>query len=178
MSQFLEHRHYFDDIQHGSLHYTSPANEWSESLPIGNGRLGTMVYGGTTKEFFHLNENSVWYGGPQDRISKDAFKNLDRSRQLIRIGDHANAAKLVEQAFFATPHSQRHYEPLRALTLELGHDPAEVKNYWRGLDLAAATVTTGYEHLRVRYKRKAFASYPDDVLVVQLEASKSTEFTI
>ncbi|KAG4025359.1 hypothetical protein MFRU_060g00350 [Monilinia fructicola] len=161
-----------------TLHYKSPANEWSESLPIGNGRLGAMVYGGTKKEILQLNENSVWYGGPQDRTPKDAFKNLARLRHLIRIGDHAEAEKLVERALFATPHSQRHYEPLGTLTLDLGHDLAEVKNYWRGLNLSASTITTEYEHLGVRYKRKAFASYPDDVLVIQLEASECTEFTV
>lgn len=161
-----------------TLHYKSPANEWSESLPVGNGRLGAMIYGGTKKEILQLNENSVWYGGPQDRTPKDAFKNLARLRHLIRIGDHAEAEKLVERALFATPHSQRHYEPLGTLTLDLGHDLAEVKNYWRGLNLAASTITTEYEHLGVRYKRKAFASYPDDVLVIQLEASECTEFTV
>ncbi|KAI9640112.1 hypothetical protein NHQ30_011514 [Ciborinia camelliae] len=161
-----------------TLHYTSPAKEWSESLPIGNGRLGAMVYGGTTKETLQLNENSVWYGGPQDRTPKDAFKNLDRLRHFIRIGDHAEAEKLVEQAFFATPHSQRHYEPLGTLTLDFGHDSSDVKNYWRGLDLSEATVTTEYECLGVRYKRRAFASYPDDVLIIQLEASEKSEFTV
>ncbi|ESZ95793.1 alpha-fucosidase A [Sclerotinia borealis F-4128] len=125
-----------------------------------------------------MNENSVWYGGPQDRTPKDAFKNLERLRHFIRRGDHAEAEKLVEQAFFATPHSQRHYEPLGTLTLELKHDPAEVKNYWRGLDLSAATVTTKYEYLGIKYKRRAFASYPDDVLVIQWEALEKTEFTL
>ncbi|TGO13876.1 hypothetical protein BTUL_0062g00500 [Botrytis tulipae] len=161
-----------------TLHYTSPAKEWSESLPVGNGRLGAMVYGGTSRETLQLNENSIWYGGPQDRTPKDAFKNLDRLRHFIRIGDHAEAEKLVEQAFFATPHSQRHYEPLGTLTLDLGHDPAKVSNYWRGLELSTANVTTEYEHLGVRYKRTVFASYPDDVLVVQLESSEKAEFTI
>jgi Glycosyl hydrolase family 65, N-terminal domain len=67
-----------------------------------------MVYGRTATELLQLNENSVWYGGPQDRTPKDALKNLPRLRSLIRAGNHAGAEDLIRKAFFATPHSQRH----------------------------------------------------------------------
>jgi hypothetical protein len=165
------------DLQ-DTLHYTKPASEWAESLPIGNGRLGAMVYGKTSSEILQLNENSIVYGGPQDRTPKDARKNLGRLRDFIRSGAHAEAEKLVERAFFATPHSGRHYEPLGTLTLNIGHDEAEVKNYWRGLDLGKATVTSEYEHRGATFKRTAFANYPDDVLVMQWEASEKTEVTL
>ena len=127
-----------------TLHFKAPASEWSQSLPIGNGRLGAMVYGRTTTELLQLNENSVWYGGPQDRTPRDALKNLPRLRSLIRAGNHAEAETLVQKAFFAIPHSHRHYEPLGTLTLEFGHEEANVQNYRRALDLATAVTSVRY----------------------------------
>ncbi|PQE14018.1 Alpha-L-fucosidase protein [Rutstroemia sp. NJR-2017a BBW] len=165
------------DLQ-DTLHYTKPASEWAESLPIGNGRLGAMVYGKTSSDILQLNENSIVYGGPQNRTPKDARKNLGRLRDFIRSGSHAEAEKLVNQAFFATPHSQRNYEPLGTLTLDIGHDEAEVTNYWRGLDLGKATVTSEYEYRGATFKRTVFASYPDGVLVMQWEASEKSEVTL
>lgn len=137
-----------------------------------------MVYGRTCTELLQLNENSVWYGGPQDRTPGDALKNLPRLRELIRTNQHAEAEKLVKRAFFATPHSQRHYEPLGTLTLELGHEQKDVTNYRRVLDLETAVTSVQYDHSGVHYSRKVFASQPDNVLVIQLESSEKTEFTI
>lgn len=137
-----------------------------------------MVYGRTTTELLQLNENSVWYGGPLDRTPRDALKNLPRLRELIRSEQHSEAEDLIRKAFFATPHSQRHYEPLGTLTVELGHDDSEVKNYTRTLDLDLAITTVRYEYRGVEYTRDAFASEPDGVLAIQLGASEPTEFTI
>lgn len=160
------------------IHYEAPASEWSESLPIGNGRLGAMVYGRTTTELLQLNENSVWYGGPQDRTPRDALKNLPRLRDLIRSGAHTEAEKLVRQAFFATPHSQRHYEPLGTATIEFGHEEQSVQNYVRTLDLEKAVTHVQYEYLGGKYSREVFASYPDNVLIMRIEASEKMEFTV
>ncbi|KAG4431025.1 hypothetical protein IFR05_013483 [Cadophora sp. M221] len=153
------------------LHYATPALEWSQALPIGNGRLGAMVYSRTTTELLQLNENSVWYGGPQDRTPRDALKNLPRLRELIRSEQHQQAEDLVRKAFFATPHSQRHYEPLGTFTLEFGHDEDVVTNYRRELDLETAISSVEYEYCGVGFKREVFASQPDDVLVLRLESS-------
>lgn len=161
-----------------TLYYPIPAAEWSEALPIGNGRLGAMVYGRTDTELLQLNENSLWYGGPQDRTPRDALKNLPRLRELIRAESHAEAEKLVKHAFFATPQSQRHYEPLGALTLEFGHVEADVKNYSRVLDLETAVTTTQYDYNGIHYSRKVFASEPDGVIIIQGEASEKTDVTI
>jgi hypothetical protein len=161
-----------------TLHFKAPASEWSQSLPIGNGRLGAMVYGRTTTELLQLNENSVWYGGPEDRTPCDALKNLPRLRSLIRAGDRAEAEKLVRKTFFAIPHSQRHYEPLGTLTLEFGHEEANVQNYRRSLDLATAVTSVRYEYCGVKHLREALASYLDNVLIIQIESSEETEFTL
>jgi len=131
-----------------------------------------MVYGRTTTELLQLNENSIWYGGPQDRTPRDALKNLPRLRQFIRDGDHLGAERLVRRAFFATPHSQRNYEPLGTLMLEFGHEEKDVKGYRRGLDLGSAVASVKYECCGVKYSQEIFASYPDNVLVIKLEASE------
>ena len=161
-----------------TLYYKAPATEWLEALPIGNGRLGAMVYGRTGTELLQLNENSVWYGGPQGRTPRDALKNLSRLRELIRADQHAEAEKLVQRAFFATPQSQRHYEPLGSVTLEFGHDEQGVKDYCRSLDLEIAVSRVRYTHNGIKYSRTVFASQPDNVLVIQLEASEETEVTM
>lgn len=160
------------------LEYDKPAEEWCQSLPIGNGRLGAMVYGRTGVELLQLNEDSVWYGGPQERTPSNALEHLPRLRQLIRNGDHVEAEKLMRLAFFATPHSQRHYEPLGNLTLDFGHEEREVTGYRRWLDLDTAITNVRYQHGGVDYSRQVFASYPDNVLVIQLESSELSETTI
>ena len=100
------------NMEHLRLHYTSPACGWSSSLPVGNGRLGAVVYGRTTTELLQLNEDSVWYGGPQDRTPKNAHLHLPRLRQLIHDHDHEAAEAIVRDQFFTSPASMRHYEPL------------------------------------------------------------------
>jgi len=160
------------------LWYTTPAAEFAEALPIGNGRLGAMVYGRTDTELLQLNENSVWYGGPISRTPKDALRNLPLLRQLIRTGNHAEAEKLVRLAFFATPQSQRHYEPLGSALLEFGHGTSKVTNYRRSLDLHAASVKTEYDYDGIHYTRDIIASQPDNVLAMRITASETSRFVV
>ncbi|KAF4808304.1 Alpha-L-fucosidase 2 [Colletotrichum siamense] len=160
------------------LHYASPASEWSEALPIGNGRLGAMVHGRTQTELLQLNEDSVWYGGPQDRTPKDALRHLPKLRQLIRDEKHAEAESLVREAFFATPASMRHYEPLGTCTLEFGHAVEDVTDYRRYLCLKTAQTTVEYRCRGVSYRRDAIASFPDNVLAFRVVASEATRFVI
>jgi hypothetical protein len=134
--------------------------------------LGAIVYGRTTTELLQLNEDSVWYGDPQDRTPRDALKNLGRLWHLIRNGDNLGAEKLVRQSYFATPHSQRHYELLGSLTLEFDHKETDVKNYERVLDLETAVTRVRYEHHGTQFSRRVFASHPDNVVVVQLDFSR------
>ncbi|KFY97066.1 hypothetical protein V498_02292 [Pseudogymnoascus sp. VKM F-4517 (FW-2822)] len=159
------------------LWYNTPAKEWSESLPIGNGRLGAVVYGRTSTELLQLNEDSVWYGGPLDRTPKDAFLHLPQLRRLIRCGNHVEAEKLVRLAFFATPHSQRHYEPLGSATIEFGHEAPDVRNYKRSLDLESSVVKVEYEHHGTQYVRETIASKPDNVIAIRIITSEPVTFT-
>ncbi|KAJ5941221.1 hypothetical protein N7516_001389 [Penicillium verrucosum] len=160
------------------LWYQQPAEDWNSALPVGNGRLGVMVYGRTDTEMLQLNEDSVWYGGPQDRNPQDALGYLPRLREAIRAENHVEAEKIAKLAFFANPISQRNYEPLGNLFLDLGHDPSQVTSYRRSLDLASATAHVSYEYQGVHFEREVLASYPDDVLAIRLRSSSKAEFVV
>ncbi|OIW33045.1 alpha-L-fucosidase [Coniochaeta ligniaria NRRL 30616] len=173
--------------QHLHLHYTSPAPEWSHALPVGNGRLGAMVYGRPGTELLQLNEDSVWYGGPQDRTPRDAAKYLPLLRQLIRQGKHDEAEELVRRAFFSTPHSMRHYEPLGKVELEFGHGSGSsaenVEGYQRWLDLEKATTSVVYHYekskgMAVNVRRDVISSYPDQTILVRVAASEKIQFVV
>lgn len=167
-----------DNTQHLRLHYKTPAAEWSSALPIGNGRLGAVVYGRTSTEMFQLNEDSVWYGGPQERTPQDAHRHLPLLQQLIREENHEAVHALVREAFFAAPASMRHYEPLGNCTLEFNHQEDNVTDYSRHLDLSSSQATVEYRHKGVSYRRDVIASKPDDVLAVRISASAPTRFVI
>ncbi|KAL6410931.1 alpha-l-fucosidase [Ilyonectria robusta] len=164
--------------QHLHLHYSTPASQWSESLPVGNGRLGAVVYGRTDTELMQLNEDSVWYGGPLDRTPKDAYRMLPELRQLIRDEKPSEAEAIVKQAFFASPASMRHYEPLGSCTLEFGHEMSDVTEYRRHLDLATSQTVVEYKHHGVSYRRHIIASFPDHVLLLRFTSSEPTQFVI
>lgn len=188
-----------DGSAHLHLHYTKPATEWSEALPVGNGRLGAMIHGRTTKELLQLNEDSVWYGGPQDRTPRDALRHLPLLRQLIREGRHGEAEELVQTFFFAAPASMRHYEPLGTCTIDFQHGDliddgvsegqAGVTGYRRWLDLSQSVCETNYTFLQserpdggagepVTVRRQVIASFPDQVLLVRITASSQIKFTV
>ncbi|KAJ5588863.1 Alpha-L-fucosidase [Penicillium hordei] len=160
------------------LWYQQPSEDWNSALPVGNGRLGAMVYGRTDTEMLQLNEDSVWYGGPQDRNPRDALEYLPRLREAIRAENHVEAEKIAKLAFFANPISQRNYEPLGNLFLDLGHDPRQVTSYRRSLDLTIATSHVSYEYQGVRFEREVLATYPDDVLAIRLRSSSKAEFVV
>lgn len=160
------------------LWYRRPASNWDEALPVGNGRLGAMVHGRTDAELLQLNEDSVWYGGPQKRTPTDAFRHLPRLRELIRKGDHLEAEKLVRRAFFAHPISQRHYEPLGTLFMEFGHNWEGVTGYRRCLDLENGITRVQYKHQGVTFEREVLASHPDAVIAIRVRASHPSEFVV
>ncbi|KAJ5293944.1 hypothetical protein PENANT_c009G04095 [Penicillium antarcticum] len=160
------------------LWYERPASDWNSALPVGNGRLGAMVYGRTNTEMLQLNEDSVWYGGPQDRNPRDALEYLPDLRGAIRAGNHVEAEKIAKLAFFANPISQRNYEPLGNLFLDFGHDPEQVTNYRRSLGLDSSISYVSYYYQSVRHQREIFASFPDDVLAIQVRSSVKSEFVV
>ena len=155
--------------QQHKLWYNKPASHWLEALPIGNSHLGAMVYGGTDVEEIQLNEETFWSGSPHDNNSKKSLAVLPEVRRLIFEGKEGDAARLIDQNFIPGPHGMR-FLPLGSLKLNLGHK--DVSNYRRELNLGNALTTTSYICNGVKYERTVFASQADNVIIVQLKASK------
>ena len=152
--------------------YSKPASHWLEALPVGNSHLGAMVYGGTDVEEIQLNEETFWSGQPHNNNSKKSLTVLSEVRSLIFQGKEGEASKLIDQNFIPGPHGMR-FLPLGSLRLSLGHK--DVSNYQRALNLGDATATTSYSYEGVKYERTVFASQADNVIIVQLKASKKGE---
>ena len=152
--------------------YAKPASHWLEALPVGNSHLGAMVYGGTDVEEIQLNEETFWSGQPHNNNPKEALTYLPEVRSLIFQGKEGEAAKLLDKYFVPGPHGMR-FLPLGSLKLSLGHK--DVQKYERALNLGDATATTSYIYKGVKYERTVFASQADNVIIVQLKASKKGE---
>ena len=155
--------------QQHKLWYNKPAAHWLEALPVGNSHLGAMVYGGTDVEEIQLNEETFWSGSPHDNNSKESLAALPEVRRLIFEGKEYEASKLIDRHFVKGPHGMR-FLPLGSIKLKLEHQ--DVSNYRRELNLGNAIATTSYTCDGVRYERTVFASQADNVIIVQLKASK------
>jgi len=155
-----------------TIYFNTPAGDWNEALPLGNGRLGAMVYGTPYTECIRLNEDSVWYGGPQDRNNKSAKENLPKIRELIFEGRIKEAQDLCALALSGTPENQRHYEPLGNLYLLFDGRDTEITDYCRWLDIEKAVATTSYKKEEVTYTRQYITSCPKGVMAVRLSADK------
>jgi len=157
--------------QADTLWYAQPAKAWTEALPLGNGRLGAMVFGGAPKEHLQLNEESLWAGEPADAYPEDFQNNLAEVRRLV-LDDKAKAASdLGKRTLTQSPTSFRSYQPLADLWIEVGHGP-EAADYRRELALNTGLSATTYVENGVVYRREFFISAVDDVLVVRLSASQ------
>ena len=160
------------------LWYDQPAKIWLEALPIGNGRLGGMVYGGTQVDEIQLNEDSFWSGGPHNNNSTTSAKYLEQVRNLIFSGKEQDAENLINQQFVKGPHGMK-YLTLGSLKLtHSGIKTASVKNYQRELDLRTALSTVTFDHNGHHYRRTTFASMPDSIIVMRLEADTLSTFTM
>lgn len=149
------------------LWYREPAAQWDEALPVGNGRLGAMVFGGVELERLQLNEETVWAGGPRDANNPAALKALPDVRRLLFEGKELEATKLAERTMLGIPPHVESYQPLGDLWIEMA-DIEEVSGYRRWLDLRSATAVTEFTHRGARLRREVFASAPDNVLAVRL----------
>lgn len=161
--------------QYGQKHrlwYKKPATSWNEALPIGNGRLGGMVYGKVENEHIQLNEDSIWYGDPIDRNNPDALKNLPVIRRLLSEGRIKEAERLASMALSGIPESQRPYQTMGDLFLRFDVDESGTQNYMRVLDLENAAVTVSFMSAGVNYTRRYFSSAADQVMVVRICADK------
>ena len=154
------------------LFYLNEAGSWNEALPIGNGFLGGMVFGGVKKEKIALNEDSLWSGERKNRHNPDALKYLPKIRELLFEGKISEAEKLAEVALFSPNPNPAHYEPLGNLEIKFTYPNTKVVNYQRKLDLETAIASVFYEIDSVSYKREIFTTAVDQVLVIHLTADK------
>ena len=162
------------------LFYDRPANPeiWEEALPIGNGFLAAMVYGGVDNDRIALNQESVWYGGFRDRINPDAKASLEQVRSSIFKGNLETAEEIAYTSLFGTPMSQGHYEPLGDLNLvfsekiphhsQLGVEQLEYHSYKRMLSLRESVLTCSYTTQHGTYQREMFISNPDGIMCIRL----------
>ena len=166
--------------QQHKLWYSQPARHWLEALPVGNSHLGAMVYGKTDTEEIQLNEETFWSGSPHDNNSPEAKAHLQEVRDPIFAGKEESAHALIDKYFIKGPHGQK-YLPLGDLRLAFDYQGQSAPtDYRRELSLADALATTSYEVDGVRYKRTVFASQADNVIIIQVTASKrkALNFTV
>ena len=159
-----------------AIWFRSPAREWLEALPIGNGLLGAMVFGGVDVERVQVNEKTLWSGCPLELESPDAWRYVEEARRLIFEGRYCEAEELVRRRVMVRPprgsgDTSHSYQMLCDVLLELG-EPGRVSWYRRVLDLREAVVRVEYEGGGSLHRREAFASLADKVLVLRLASSR------
>lgn len=153
------------------LWYDKPADRWEEALPLGNGRLGAMIYGSVPTEIIQLNEDTFWAGGPHNNLNLAARAALPEIRRLLNEGQHAEASKLAERSISSQGAHGMPYQSAGELRIQLpGHE--NYRNYYRELDLSAAIALTRYTVGEVQYTREVFSSFVDQVVVIRLRANK------
>lgn len=160
------------------LWYRQPAKEWEEALPIGNGRMGAMIFGDISNERIQLNEESMWYGGLMNRLNPDMKSNLLQIRSLLREGQVRRAEELMSVAMAGCPNSMHPYQTLGDLYIYFdGIDRAE--SYERALDLDRALATVSFSDGETIWRREIMASKPADCVVIKLwtEGSGKINFT-
>jgi alpha-L-fucosidase 2 len=151
--------------------FQQPAAQWADALPVGNGRLGGMIFGGHTQERIALNEDTLWSGSPRDWNNPGAKAHLPVVRDLILKQQDYKGADL-ECRYMQGPYNQA-YQPLGDLLIDFDH-ATEVSNYRRELDLDRAVAMVSYEVSGITYRREVFASTPAQVVVVRLSCSNAT----
>jgi alpha-L-fucosidase 2 len=154
------------------LWYDKPANGWTEALPVGNGRLAAMIYGGSKSDTIQFNEETLWSGQPHDYANPGAHEYFGKLRELLWAGKQDEAHNLGNEHFMSQPFGQLCYQPFGNIILDFpGHENAV--NYQRKLDLEDALSTVSYEVDGVKFKRETFSSAPDQAIVIRLESSKT-----
>lgn len=154
-----------------AMWYDSPGEDWESGLPLGNGRLGAMVFGGVAHDQVLLNEKTVWAGGPAPKMPPDTVQRLEQLRQMLFDGEYARAERYCQEEFMVDDTVEARYQPLGSLRMDFDL-PGEARNYRRELDIGRALATVTFELDGVVHRREAFVSPVDDVIVVRLNAGR------
>jgi alpha-L-fucosidase 2 len=154
------------------LWYNKPANRWVEALPVGNGRLGAMVFGDPMNEVIQLNENTVWAGQPNRNDNPNALEALPEVRKLIFEGKYKEAQDLVNQKIISKTSHGMSYQTVGNLKLNFpGHD--NYSDYYRELDIENAVASSRYSLNGVNYTTEVFSSFPDQVIIARISANRA-----
>jgi alpha-L-fucosidase 2 len=154
-----------------TLWYDSPADEWTDALPVGNGRIGAMVFGGIENETIQFNEETLWSGQPHDYANVGSYRYLEDLRRLLYEGKQAEAHELGNRNFMSQPLGQLSYLPFGNIVL-LFPAHGEAREYRRMLDLENAVTSVQYESDGVLFRREVIATVPGQALVIRLESSE------
>ena len=152
------------------LWYQSPASTWAEALPIGNGRIAAMCYGGTTTERFQINEESLWAGSQINPHAENYYENLQKIQKMVFAGEYAKAHDFGVENLTAIPTSFRSYEPFADLLVEFA-DQGAVSDYKRELDLSTGINRVSYSTADGNIIRESFVSAVDDILCIRFLSS-------
>ncbi|MBL8994077.1 MAG: glycoside hydrolase family 95 protein, partial [Spirochaetia bacterium] len=155
------------------LWYDRPASNWNEALPLGNGRLGAMVFGGAANERIQLNEDTLWSGGPTQGNNPEAKKILPKVREAVFSGRYAEATELIKG--MQGPYTEA-YMPMADLRIEFPGQQ-NISSYKRELDLRNAVSKVSYECGGAVFRREVIASHPDNLIAIHLSGSKPGSLT-
>lgn len=159
------------------LKYNAPAEDFNSALPVGNGRIGGMIFGGAANEVIKLNEDSFWSGGLRHRVNPDAQEGLAEVRKLIAEGNIPEAEKIAFEKLQGVIPDMRHYMPLGDLFINMELD-GKVRNYSRTLELASAVADVSFTVNDVEYSRSVFVSAPDETMIVHISASEPGKISL
>ncbi len=164
----------------GSRHcllYHAPAQVWEEALPLGNGRLGAMVYGGVRQEHIQFNEESLWTGKPRYYARKGAYRHLEEIRRLLFEGKQQEAAAIMENDFMSVPRSLMAYQPFGDLIIDFPtHN--NYTEYKRELNIDSAICRVRYKVDGITYMREVFVSAPDQLMAVRLTSDREASLDL
>ena len=160
-----------------TIWYRQPASKWSEAFPLGNGRMGAMIFGGIQNERIQLNEDTIWNGQKRNRVNPEAAKYLPEVRRLLFEGKPLDATKLAEGKLMGIPNRQPPYQPLGDLLLSFpGHENAV--DYRRELNLATGIAMVIYRVGDAHFTREVFISAPDQVLVARMTCDQPNRVSL
>jgi len=163
----------WSDLQ---LWYRQPAREWTEALPVGNGRLGAMIFGGMEDERLQFNDDTLWTGRPHEYQHEGAAEFLPVVRKLLFEGKQREAEKLAGEQMMSVPLRQEKYQPFGDLRLHFP-DHGQAGDYRRELDIDSGISTVRYRVGETTFTREVFCSFPDQVIVVRLTCNKPGQLT-
>lgn len=158
------------------LWYTSPAATWNDALPVGNGRLGAMIFGGVSEEYLQLNENTLYSGEPSTAYKDvDIRPDYEKVVELLRNEHHAEAGEIVRKKWLGRLH--QNYQPLGGLHIKQ-EAPDSVYDYMRELSLDESVARVAYTAHGIRFQREVIASYPDQVIAVRFTAARKGSISL